>query len=74
MNGSIQVGKKRIHSEWILMNTTKVGDLFQIFLADKNSDDQIRLQLTNEEVVRLLRNIKVDCAGDERISEYLKHP
>lgn len=55
------------------MSTLKVEGLFQILLADRNSDDQIRLKLTNEEVLRLLRSIKVDCAGDEGISDYLKH-
>lgn len=58
MKGSIHVGKKRVHSDWTLMQSYKEDDgTFLISFADKLSDDQIRLHLEEEDMRRLLKSL-----------------
>jgi hypothetical protein len=58
MNGSIKIGKKRIHSDWTLMQSYKEDEgTFLISFADKFSDDQVRLHLEEEDIRQLLKSL-----------------
>lgn len=60
MKTTLKTGKKIIHSDWALMQSHFNNDCtFELNLADKNSNDQIKFELEKDDIERLCSALKL---------------